>query len=197
MNLGRHVMAMCRALLFVYVALFGRAALAENSFTESNQVLELHNVIITNRQIGPGSTATMNISGVRPSSVTKGSASDQVSSSHIVLQNTELKGVSWKKKDLSHATLENVGAVRADLASASLRESVSKNVDFSGADLSGVDFSRADLTNVSFDNANLRNSNFEDARFVNVSWSGSDLSGARWTHGQRCLPKSINGCKLE
>ena len=59
-----------------------------------------------------------------------------------------------------------------------------REVDFSGANLSGVDFRGADVSGADFSGANLTDTDFFLARFENVWLQSANVSGMKFPHNE-------------
>jgi len=121
----------------------------------------------------------------------------------VDLTGATLRDASFKRSDLTGASLVGADARRAKFVSTNLQE-----VQLDGANLVQADFTNADLTGASLKNADLTRArlfraNFTGADLTGARLDGTDLlkaefSGATWIDGRTiCAEGSVGQCNPE
>ncbi len=96
---------------------------------------------------------------------------------------SDLSGAHFKRAFLARVEGDGVLLQGANMADATITESVIRNSYFNGATLTGADLARGVFTNSDFQKANLSNASalatdFSDSNFVKVKFDGANLTGA-------------------
>ncbi|WP_027254904.1 pentapeptide repeat-containing protein [Planktothrix agardhii] len=120
----------------------------------------------------------------------------------LVLEQTDLSGISFKNTNLNQANLKNsrfaspgndgrletfddwisdlsgADLTEADLTGAFLSNTLLKYTNFLKANLNKANLSKADLTGANFSNAQLLGSNLQQANLTDVKFTGAELASA-------------------
>jgi Pentapeptide repeats (8 copies) len=154
--------------------------------TQSGGDLAIKNGVVSNTQIGPGASATMNLGSrsVQPNSVITDRAPSERPPTGRAARGARSGAVSYVNEDI-----DGMNFAQANLAGVSFTNASAVGTLFVGANLTNANFVNADLEGANFRGADLRGANI-----TNASWDNAQLSGARWVDGRVCREGSVARC---
>ena len=109
-------------------------------------------------------------------------------------ENITLDGMSAASARLTGARLSGSSIKSANLGYANLDNAELSYVDFSDSVLKGASLRNADMSRVNLENADMRYADMTGAKIGGLLIGNTRLSGAIWTNGKVCKPKSIGKC---
>ena len=111
-----------------------------------------------------------------------------------LLETKKCPGCNLTNGYYKNADLEGADLSKTNLLGAIFEGSKLKGANFEGAYLFNTSLMNSDLTGVNFKDAMLVAANLRNAQIEGADFTNTDVSGAIWIEGFRCLKGSIGTC---